>query len=254
TTTTTPITPPPPIPGGGLTSQITAATVNAQGVVTITFTLTDDAGVPLTPSTASTDDPRQARVRFTIAHLDVGTAITEGQTTTFTRYRNYVVPTPGQPGYDSGGSLAALDAAMGTYTYTFATVLPPGFPATVTHTVGGQVERNLGSRTVFANPLFNFVPTGGAVTTVRQVATTAECNGCHNPLAEHGGGRREVGLCQLCHTDQGFDPETGNSIELQQMIHRIHHGKDLPSVVDGPLGAKYQIIGNQNRATVFAQK
>src|SRR5262249_40422966 len=77
TTTTTPITPPPPTPGAGLTSEITAATVNAQGVVTITFTLTDDAGTPLVPSTASTSDPRQARVRFTIAHLDVDTATTE---------------------------------------------------------------------------------------------------------------------------------------------------------------------------------
>jgi hypothetical protein len=51
TTTTTPITPPPVAPGAGLVSEITAATVSAQGVVTITFTLTDDAGTPLVPST-----------------------------------------------------------------------------------------------------------------------------------------------------------------------------------------------------------
>jgi predicted CXXCH cytochrome family protein len=254
TTTTTPVTPPPPTPGAGLTSEITAATVSAQGVVTITFTLTDGAGTALIPSTASTDDPRQARVQFTIAHLDVDTATTEGQTVTFTRYRNYIVPHPGQPGYDSGGSLGVLDPALGIYTYTFATVLPPGYPATLTHTVGGQVQRTIGARTVYANPLFNFVPAGGPVTTVRQVATTAECNGCHDPLAEHGGGRREVGLCQLCHTDQGFDPQSGNSIELQQMIHRIHRGSDLPSLQPpAPVGTKYEIIGFQNRATVFGE-
>jgi predicted CXXCH cytochrome family protein len=242
------------MPGAGLTSEITAATVSAQGVVTITFTLTDAAGTALIPSTASTDDPRQARVQFTIAHLDVDTATTEGVTTTFTRYRNYIVPNPGQPGYDSGGSLGALDPARGIYTYTFATVLPPGFPATVTHTVGGQVQRTVGSQTVYANPLFDFVPAGGPVTTVRQVATTAECNGCHDPLAVHGGGRREVGLCQLCHTDQGFDPQSGNSIELQQMIHRIHRGSDLPSLQPpAPVGTKYEIIGFQNRASVFAE-
>jgi OmcA/MtrC family decaheme c-type cytochrome len=252
TTTTTPISIPPAAPGAGLVSQITAATVSAEGVVTITFILTDTAGTALIPSTASTDDPAQARVRFTIAHLDVDTATTEGQTTTFTRYRNYIVPNPGQPGYDSGGSLGALDQAHGIYTYTFATMLPPGFPATVTHTVGGQVDRSVGAQTLRANPLFDFVPAGGAVTTIRQVATTAECNGCHQPLAEHGGGRREVGLCQLCHTDQGFD-ETGTSIELQQMIHRIHRGasrgNELPSIVDGALGATYQVGG-----TVFAEK
>src|SRR5262245_2957392 len=254
TTTTTPVTPPPPTPGAGLTSQITAAIVSPQSVTTITCTVTDGAGTALIPSTASTDDPRQARAQFTIAHLDVDTATTEGQTTTFTRYRNYIVPNPGQPGYDSGGSLGALDPALGIYTYTFATVLPPGFPATVTHTVGGQVQRTIGARTLYANPLFDFVPAGGPVTTVRQVATTAECNGCHDPLAEHGGGRREVGLCQLCHTDQGFDPQSGNSIELQQMIHRIHRGTDLPSLQPpAPVGTKYEIIGFQNRATVFAQ-
>jgi OmcA/MtrC family decaheme c-type cytochrome len=238
TTTTTPVIPPPPTPGAGLSSEITAATVNAQGVVTITFTLTDGAGTALIPSTASSDDPRQARVRFTIAHLDVDTASTEGVTTTFTRYRNYIVPNPGQPGYDSGGSLGTIDPAQGIYTYTFATALPAGFPASETHTVGGQVQRTVGAKTLFANPLFDFVPAGGPVTTVRQVATTAECNHCHDPLAHHGGGRREVGLCQLCHTDQGF--ASGNSIELQQMIHRIHRGSDLPSLQPpAPLGAKY---------------
>jgi OmcA/MtrC family decaheme c-type cytochrome len=248
TTTTIPVTPPPPTPGAGLTSEITAATVSAQGVVTITFTLTDGAGMALIPTTASTDDPRQARVRFTIAHLDVDTASDSGQKVTFTRYRSYIVPNPGQPGYDSGGSLGTIDPAQGIYTYTFATVLPAGFPASETHTVGGQVDRTVGANTLRANPLFNFVPAGGPVTIVRQVATTAECNGCHQPLAEHGGGRREVGLCQLCHTDQGFD-ENGNSIELQQMIHRIHHGNELPSIVGGALGATYQVGG-----TVFAQK
>ena len=49
TSTTTSIPIPPAQPGAGLVSQITAATVNAQGVVTITFTLTDAAGVPLIP-------------------------------------------------------------------------------------------------------------------------------------------------------------------------------------------------------------
>src|SRR5262245_47435010 len=238
TTTTTPITPPPVTPGAGLVSEITAATVNAQGVVTITFTLTDDAGTPLVPSAASTSDPRQARVRFTIAHLDLDTATTEGQTVTFTRYRNYIVPNPGQPGYDSGGSFAAVDQAHGIYTYTFATALPAGFPASETHTVGGQVDRTVGANTLRANPLFDFVPAGGPVTTTRQVSTTAECNGCHDPLAHHGGGRREVGLCQLCHTDQGF--ADGNSIELQQMIHRIHRGTDLPSLQPpAPVGTMY---------------
>src|SRR5581483_10579379 len=93
----------------------------------------------------------------------------EGLTATFTRYRNYVLATQTspithassmQPTYDTKGTFAAVDAA-GTYTYTFATVLPPGFPASETHTVGAQVERAFGGQTLVANPIFDFVPSGG---------------------------------------------------------------------------------------------
>lgn len=255
TTTTTLVGPiPPGTPGAGLEATITAASVDAGGVVTVTFALTDGAGIPVTPVLGSTTNPAQARVRFTIAQLAVVDQTVEGFTTDFTRYRSYIVPSPGQPGYDSGGTLALADAATGVYTYTFATVLPSGFPAGDTHTVGAQVERSYGGETLVANPLLDFVPSGAPVTVVRQVTTTAQCNGCHDPLAEHGGGRREYGLCQLCHTDQGFDPQSGNSIELQQMIHRIHQGKDLPSIVAGPVGTVYEIIGFQNQPVIFAEK
>ncbi|MCW5890295.1 MAG: OmcA/MtrC family decaheme c-type cytochrome [bacterium] len=255
TTTTTTIGPiPPGPPGAGLTAAITAAAVAGAGTVTVTFRLGDGAGVPVTPVLGATTNPAQARVRFTIARLDVVNQTVEGFTTDFTRYRSYVVPSPGQPGYDAGGTLALVDAATGVYTYTFATTLPAGFPATATHTVGAQVERSYAGATLVANPLLDFVPSGAPVTVVRQVTTTAQCNGCHDPLALHGGARREVGLCQLCHTDQGFDPESGNSIELQQMVHRIHQGKDLPSIVGGPVGSVYEIIGFQNQPIVFAEK
>ncbi len=245
---------PPGAPGAGLEAAITAASVGTDGTVVVTFALTDGDGVPVIPVTASTSNPAQARVRFTIARLDVDAETVEGFTTDFTRYRSYIVPSAGQPGYDSGGVLALVDAATGVYTYTFATTLPAGFPTGLTHTVGAQIERAYGGETLVANPLFDFLPSGGAVTTVRQVTTTAQCNACHAPLAIHGGGRREVGLCQLCHTDQGFDPQTGNSIELLQMIHAIHMGKELPSIVDGPVGASYGFVGFQNQSILFAEK
>jgi OmcA/MtrC family decaheme c-type cytochrome len=236
TTTTSPIPPGPP--GEGLDAAITAASVGSDGIVVVTFRLTDGAGAPVIPVTGSTSNPAQARVRFTIARLDVDVETSEGVTRDFTRYRSYIVPSPGEPGYDSGGSLAAVDPAAGVYTYTFATTLPPGFPAGLTHTVGAQVQRTYAGESLVANPLFDFVPSGAPVTTVRQVTTTAQCNACHDPLAFHGGGRREVGLCQLCHTDQAFT-EDGDPVELLQMIHKIHRGIDLPSVADGPLGARY---------------
>jgi OmcA/MtrC family decaheme c-type cytochrome len=261
TTTTTSTTLPPAVgtPGAGLQASILGASVSPAGVVTITFRLTDDAGVPLVPTTAATTDPTHARVRFTLAHLDVDTSTVEGLTASFTRYRNYVLTTQTspithasslQPTYDTKGTFAPVDAA-GTYTYTFATVLPPGFPAAETHTVGAQVERVFGGQTLVANPIFDFVPSGGAVTTTREVATTAECNTCHGRLEAHGGGRREVRLCQLCHTDQATDPDTGNTIDFKVMIHKIHRGKDLPSLAG--LLTKYSIVGFQQTESVFGE-
>ncbi|HUC33294.1 MAG TPA: OmcA/MtrC family decaheme c-type cytochrome, partial [Ilumatobacteraceae bacterium] len=212
-----------------------------------------------------TDDPDEARLRLTIARLDVDSTTQEGLTTTFTRYRSYITSpqtspitsvTSNLPGYDSGGTLTAVDPSTGTWRYTFKNPLPEGFDASRTHTVGGQVEREVEGTTLAANPVFDFVPAGGSVTTVREVVTTAQCNSCHNPLEAHGGSRREVRLCQLCHTDQAPDPDTGNSIALLDMVHRIHRGRDLPSInaSGSPVGTKYEIIGFNQSSHVFGEK
>jgi OmcA/MtrC family decaheme c-type cytochrome len=258
TTSTTLPSGPTGIPQSGLKAQISAAAVSGGGVVTVTFTLTDDGGVPLIPVAAATTDPARARVRFTIARLETVDQTSQGFTTTFTRYRNYITRhvtnstthlASDQPTLDSGGTFATVDALAGVYTYTFNTALPPGYPANLTHRIGGQVGRTYNGASLVANPIFDFVPAGGTVTTVRELTTIAQCNSCHDPLAVHGGGRRDVRLCQTCHTDQAIDVNTGNTIDFKVMIHRIHDGKDLPSVAAGPVGTTYGIS-----STVWAEK
>jgi OmcA/MtrC family decaheme c-type cytochrome len=257
TTTTTSIPPPAGIPGAGLEAHITAAGISPSGQVTVTFTLTDAAGTAVVPRTGATSNPNEARVRMTIARLEVLPETVEGFTTTFTRYVNYITGSAAsgsQPTYDTTGTFALVDAATGTWTYTFGRMLPADLPRNLTHTVGAQIERTVGGVRSIVNPLLNFVPDGSPVTTVREVTTTAQCNTCHDPLALHGGGRREVGLCQLCHTDQAVDPDTGNEIDLKHMVHRIHMGKDLPSVTEGAVGAKYAIVGFQGAEAVYGEK
>jgi OmcA/MtrC family decaheme c-type cytochrome len=244
-------------PGAGLSATITAATIDAGGHVSVTLRLTDAAGVTVVPRSGATSNPNEARVRFLIARLDTVDETATGVTTTFTRYVNYITGSPAggnQPTFDSNGTFTLADAATGTWTYAFGKVLPADLPRSSTHTVGAQIERTVGGERFVANPTLDFVPDGTAVVTVREVTTTAQCNNCHDPLALHGGGRREVKLCQLCHTQQAIDPDTGNQIDLKHLVHRIHMGKDLPSVVDGPVGAKYEIIGFQGSVARYAEK
>jgi OmcA/MtrC family decaheme c-type cytochrome len=102
---------------------------------------------------------------------------------------------------------------------------------------------------VAANPTFTFVPAGGDPPVTRLISTTETCNGCHRELEAHGGSRKRVELCVLCHTPQNVDPETGNAVDLKVMVHKIHSGELLPSVV---AGKPYYIIGNRQTAFNFS--
>src|SRR5262249_30020804 len=101
-----------------------------------------------------------------------------------------------------------------------------------------------------ANAVHDFVPSGAAVTVQRDVVETTGCNGCHDPLSAHGGDRREVRLCVLCHSPQsndGADPPT--TVDFKVMVHKIHMGADLPSV---STGGKYQLVGAKGQVDDFS--
>jgi OmcA/MtrC family decaheme c-type cytochrome len=71
------------------------------------------------------------------------------------------------------------------------------------------------------------------VQTTRQVVPTSACNQCHDPLIGHGGSRNTVEMCILCHTPQTINPDTGLTQDMPVLIHKIHMGKNLPSVKAG---------------------
>jgi len=78
----------------------------------------------------------------------------------------------------------------------------------------------------------------------KDVATTAACNACHDPLAIHGGGRREYKFCQVCHnekTERAGNIQAGgpgwDNTNLVNLVHGVHRGYNLGSTSGNPAGA-----------------
>jgi OmcA/MtrC family decaheme c-type cytochrome len=67
----------------------------------------------------------------------------------------------------------------------------------------------------------------------REAVLQARCEACHGPLSAHDGSARELAACGGCHGAGAVDAETGNALELGVLIHKVHRGRALPSVVAG---------------------
>jgi OmcA/MtrC family decaheme c-type cytochrome len=115
-----------------------------------------------------------------------------------------------------------------------------GLDPTKTHTVAGWVVRNTSRDSDVAFDSFNFVPSGGGTPQLDETITDAGCNKCHGIVQAHGT-RRGTQLCLTCHSPQTGDPETARTVDFKVMIHKIHSGRDLPSVNQGN---PYFIVGN----------
>jgi len=214
----------------GLYFSIVSAKIASDGTISVDYKITDTgpAGLPLDVNGVLT--PGAISPRYVAAYIPSGqeqyvsyvattaTAVSGGATAT-------------QPAADSGGTLTTV--TTGEYIYTFKTKAPAGFNPTLTNRVGVYGSRVLtpyGLATNYATALYDFVPAGGTPTP-RDVVRSADCNACHSVLSFHGGSRVGVGLCIMCHTPQNSDPNSGNTLDFKVMIHKIHMGASLPSVI-----------------------
>ena len=236
--------------GEGLKAEIAAVAIPENRRPVVTFKITDAQGRPL-------DRSDLGEIRFTIARVQLAANGQAG-------YSNYVLSKVAgkeyvykgerkkpamaetlQPDYDRDGTFNPK--GRGVYTYTFKTVLPPNYDKQATHVVGGELTRD--RRKYVVNPLYEFVPAGGNVKIRYAPLQTAACNNCHDPLKAHGGLRREVGYCVLCHTSQLVDPESGENLDLKAFVHRIHRGKELPSV---KAGKPFLVVGIRQEIFEFS--
>jgi OmcA/MtrC family decaheme c-type cytochrome len=219
----------------GVVVKIKSAAIAKDGTITARVTIADPKGVPLDRDGLSTPGP--VSMSLIATYIPAGKKQYVSYTTTTLKATINANPAQIQAANDSGGTWAKN--AEGDYTYTFKTKAPANFDATVTHAIGVSANRNLtefltyGETDAISNDVFTFVPNGSAVAVTRSVVNTQACNGCHNPLFGHGGSRIAVELCIMCHTPQTINPDTQLSQDMPVLIHKIHMGKKLPSVIAG---------------------
>jgi OmcA/MtrC family decaheme c-type cytochrome len=147
-----------------------------------------------------------------------------------------------QPGSERTGTIVELGA--GSFRYTFVNPLPSTAPFAYDPTETMRVGAWLNGAPVSAQSTatFDFVP-GGGTPRARDTVLDANCNACHGQLLAHGA-RQGVRLCLTCHTVQDADPDTvdpaamagataatnPNPLDLGRMVHRIHRGKNMPTL------------------------
>ncbi len=244
-------TPAPYAEADRLVATITKVSLNGENRAVVEFQLTDGDNVAIT-------DLELGNIRFVIAKL---AASPLGNLTG--NWQSYInrIETAGSVGTGTEDKLQAtseregelVNNGDGTYVYTFATSLTDlpadilaqaetegidlSFEGDRTHRVAIQFD---GSRST-ANPSYNWVPnTGAPASFTRDIAATENCNRCHDPLGIHGGNRREIEYCVTCHNAGSTDANSGNTVDLKVMVHKIHMGHNLPSV---QAGGEYAIFG-----------
>ena len=239
-----------------LTTTITGVSINSPPVVN--FTVTNQAGVGMAGLGPSD-------LRFNIAKLVPGS---NGGPST---WQNYINRSNGgavqgtQERSASGYAFGTLvNNGNGSYTYTFATdiknancaapctdadgnALDVSYQPGLTHRVTIQQANSTYPK---STGVYDFVPNGNALTTTRDIVATAKCNACHDQLTAHGT-RVDTKLCVTCHNPGSWVAGAPNTpVDFKVMIHKIHDGVNLPSVL---AGTPYVVNGTDFSKVTFPQ-
>jgi hypothetical protein len=255
-------------------AAITGATADAAGVVTVAFTVSDAAGVPvvglpgvqaliakLVPASGGNAWSRWVDYNQRVQTVS-GSATGTWPNPDGTKSR--------QGTRESTGTLT--EVAPGQYTYRFALNLSAvtvggvaiPYERSLTHRVQIMMGGHSGAT---AEATFDFVPDGSAIAATRELVPTSACTKCHGlEFNGHGGDRLTMPGCVTCHSsdgsaEDGVDPHGGESIDMTVMTHKIHAGGALPTapgldgvIWDDPATAEdesddnveYAIWGNSN--------
>jgi OmcA/MtrC family decaheme c-type cytochrome len=257
-------------PGGGvppgavasatsLQARINRAVVGQDGRPVVDVFIADQTGRPVTGLPAG-------NIRFVVARLEPAA---NGKSSTWHAMTRRIEAFPGSPaptpadrvtgtgptnqGYTETGTAGTwVDNRDGTYRYTFRynARSDAGIPydAGLPHRVGLEIRTspNVTAQNLPANnPTYTFVPATDTKLeqSGREIVDNDTCNACHDNLVFHGGARFDLKYCAMCHDSYSFDAQSGNSLDLKVMIHKLHAGETLPSV---EAGGFYGIFGFGN--------
>jgi OmcA/MtrC family decaheme c-type cytochrome len=181
-------------------------------------------------------------IRFTLAQLSPE-APGSGESSEWQSYiarSSNGVPNA-QADAERGSAGTFVDNGDGTYQYTFAMALPdypagPAYDENSSHRLGIEIR---GQAPISTNGIIDFVPTVGgpaAGMLTRDIVDTDTCAACHDAFDFHGGPRVDVPYCVTCHNPYSTDEDTGNSVDMKVLIHKIHYGVNLAN--------GYTIIGH----------
>jgi hypothetical protein len=154
-----------------------------------------------------------------------------------------------EPGFAGTCPGTFKDNGDGTYTYQFAkdlgsytaagpnpTDLAISYQGTLTHRVGLELRGTgpNGTDNGVNNAAYTYVPATGLPTGLpasREIVSNTECYACHDKLAIHGGPRTDVQYCVICHNPGSSDAQSGNTVDFKVLVHKLHTGIKLPTVV-----------------------
>lgn len=235
--------------------------------LTVDFTLRQDNGEPLeltsmTRGAIMVSGPTFNYQRVIASQGDLLTAAKKTALGQFSYTFTVPIPTTYLEPYNdtpslTAGELTGQPLLDGTYTV--------GIEIRKDYTINGVVYRDPGNATR------DFLFGGAQTIQAREVVTLANCNQCHGELRGHGNNRNNLTNCLLCHTAGAEDRNVstvaggtpGESIDFRVMIHKIHAGKNLPSVngvttnldgsrkYDAPV-KPYQLVGFNNEVVDYS--
>ncbi|MBP9592947.1 MAG: hypothetical protein KBE42_12800, partial [Steroidobacteraceae bacterium] len=217
---------------------VLAVSVPADGKPVVDLSLADEQNRPLSGLPAGS-------IRFVLARLEPGV---NGKSNAWRAVTRRTEAFPGTPpptpadrvtgtgpknqGYTETGTAGTwVDQNNGRYRYTFAKSLEGDaeipYDGSLPHRVGIEIRTSpalTASNIPANNGAFTFSPANGAPIeqSGREIVDNDTCNACHDNLSFHGDARFDLQYCVMCHEANSYDAQSGNTIDMKVMVHKIH--------------------------------